>query len=240
MSAFRKDFENKIKESIKYFNTLDSQMQAYVCANFLTLDEKDEEKLFNLFFAINNDISNYDQTTLSNKLFDLGLEKTYAFLLVQNIIDQAPPLQYQLKELEKFEDEDFKTKFPAIFNEMWVEQKPHKILIREQNLTSQQLQTISNLTRKLMSDLARSVTSEKKLRNECISAKLSKSKTDTFLNTLKVNSEFWKNLLVFSNTQDNFFSSQDIRQQNDLILRSLHEILNLIKNQNGLNNRNIQ
>ena len=72
----------------------------------LDLDESDEEKLESLFFAISNDISNYDETTIANKLFDLGLDKTYATLFVKNMIEQLPTMKYHLQELEKFNDEE--------------------------------------------------------------------------------------------------------------------------------------
>lgn len=240
MSAFRKDFERKLKESINYFNSLKPEKQAYVVSHLLELDENDEEKLTGLFFAISNDISNYDETTISNKLFELGLEKTYAVLFVQNMIEQAPTLEYQLRELAKFKDGDFKIKFPTIVKEMWVERKKPKILSKEQEVTPQQLRIISNLTRTLMNHLARSIISERKLIEICKSSGLSDSKTETLVNTLKINSKYWRNMLIFSNTQDSFFSLQDIVQQNDLILRTMQEILKLLKGNDGSNNQHFQ
>ena len=171
MSVFRKDFENKVKEAIEYFKSLNPQKRAYVCANLLDLDENDEEKISYLLYAISNDISNYDETTISNKLFDLGLERTYAVLLVQNMIEQAPTLQYQLKELNRFEDEVFGKKFPLIFNEMWIEKKHPKILIKDHGITAKQFKTIRDLTRVLMNNLARSRLSEKKIKKRMLRCK---------------------------------------------------------------------
>ena len=240
MSAFRKDYENKIKESIDYFNSLNAEKQAYVVSHLLELDETDEEKLSWLFFAISNDISNHDEATISNKLYDLGLQKTYAILFVQNMIEQAPTIKYQLRELSKFTDDDFKTKFPIIVNEIWVERKAPQLLTKEQNITSEQLRIILNLTRTFMNDLARSAVSETKLIDICKNSDLSNSKTETLINTLKINSEYWKNMVIFSNTQDSFFSLQDIAQQNDLILRTMQEILKLLKGKDGSNNQHFQ
>ena len=240
MSAFNKDYENKIKESINYFNSLNAEKQAYVVSHLLELDEIDEEKLSRLLFAISNDISNYDETKISNKLYDLGLEKTYAVLFVQNMIEQAPTLKYQLQELSKFTDDDFKTKFPILVNEMWVERKKPQLLTKEQNITPQQLRIISNLTRTFMNQLARSVVSEKRLLAICKDSGLSNSKTETLVNTLKINSEYWRNMLIFSNTQDSFFSIQDIVQQNNLILRTMQEILKLLKGKDGSDNQHFQ
>ncbi len=240
MSAFRKDYEIKLKESINYFNSLSAEKQAFTVSHLLELDENDDEKLSGLFFAISNDISNYDETTISNKLFDLGLDKTYAVLFVQNIVEQAPTMQYQLQELSKFTDDDFETKFPIIVNEIWVERKNPQSLSKEQNITSQQLLIILNVTRTFMNNLARAVISEKKIIQICQEAKFSKSKIDVLVNTLKINSEFWKNMLIFSNTQDSFFSLQDVEQQNELILRTLQEILNLLKGKDSSTNNHFQ
>lgn len=153
-------------------------------------------------------------------MFELGLEKTYAVLFVQNMISQSPTLEYELQELSKFTDEDFKIKFPIIVNEMWVERKNPALLTKEQNITPQQLRIISNLTRTFMNQLARSMISEKKIIEISKKVGISDSKIETLTNTLKINSEYWRNMLVFSNTQDSFFSLQDIVQQNDLILRT--------------------
>ena len=204
------------------------------------MDESDEEKLESLFLAISNDISNYDETTIANKLFDLGLDKTYATLFVKNMIEQMPTMKYHLQELEKFNDEEFKVKFPMIVKEMFVERTEPSILTKEQNMTQQQLRAISRLARNLMNHLARSSMSEKKITKACEEAKLSQSKIDTIINTLKINSEYWRNMLVFSNTQDVYFLTQDIAQQNEMIMRTLQEILKILKGDDGSNSQHFQ
>lgn len=206
----------------------------------LKLGNIDEEKLSALFFAISNDISNYDETTISNKLFELGLDKTYAVLFVKNMIEQLPTIKYQLQELSKFTDEEFKIKFPDIVKEMWVEQTKPSILTKEQNVTIQQLRTFSRMTRILMNNLARSAISEKKIIHLCKEVNLSESKIDTLINTLKINSDYWRNMVIFSNTQDSFFTLQDITRQNDLILRAMQDILILLKGKDDSNNRHFQ
>lgn len=240
MSSFRKDFEDKVKKSIKYFNSLPPEKQAFIVSNLLDLDELDEEKLESLFFAISNDISNYDETTIANKLFDLGLDKTYATLFVKNMIEQLPTMKYRLQELEKFNDEEFKVKFPRIVNEMFVERTRPSILTKEQDITQQQLRAILGVARNLMNSLARSSTSEKKIIKVCEEAKLSQSKIDTLINTLKINSEYWRNMVVFSNTQDAYFLTQDIAQQNEMILHTLQEILKLLKGNDSSNTQHFQ
>jgi len=72
--------------------------------------------------AIQNDIAKYDETTMGQKLFELGMEETYAKLLVNSMIKQAPTVQYEISILAKMSDEDFKEKVPKIMNSMWIKQ----------------------------------------------------------------------------------------------------------------------
>ena len=127
-----------------------------------------------------------------------------------------------------------------IVKEMFVERTKPSILTKEQGITPQQLRAISGLARNLMNYLARSTMSEKKIINACEEAKLSQSKIDTLVNTLKINSEYWRNMLVFSNTQDVYFLTQDMAQQNEMILRTLQEILKLLKGNDGSNSQHFQ
>ena len=40
-------------------------------------------------------------------------------------------------------------------------------------------------------------------------------------------------MVIYSNTQDSFFAMQPIMHQNELILRSLQELLNIMKKDNS-------
>ncbi len=240
MSLFRKDFEARIKESINYFNSLGREKQSFIVSNLVMLDDDDGEKLSALLSGIRNDISNYDQTTISNKLFELGLEKTYAVLFVQNIIEQTPTLEYELKELAKLSDDDFKDNFPKCMTNIWVERKPTKQISEEQELSMSQIQIIADVTRTLMNEIVRSSLSEKKVTELCKTSDFSDSKLEVLLNTIRINSEYWRKFVMFSNTQDAFFSLQNIEQQNDMILRTLQEILKILKGKDAGDNMHFQ
>ena len=238
MSLFRKDFKSRIKDSIDYFNSLDRSKQSYIISNLLELDEQDDEEMSALLFVIRNDISNYDRTTISNKLFELGLEETYSILFVKNIIEQAPTLQYNLKEISKIPDDEFEKKFPRCMNEIWVERKTHKELSQEQDIPISQMQAISNITRTFMNEVIRSNLSEKRITEICKSSDFSESQLKVMLNTIRINSEFWRKFVMFANTQDSFFSLQNIEQQNDLILRTMQEILKTLKGKDDPSKQN--
>lgn len=156
------------------------------------------------------------------------------------MIDQAPPIEYQLQELAKFTDDDFKTKFPIIVNELWIERKEPNLLAKEQNITFQQLTIIFNLARTFINQLARSDISEKKLTDLCKSSGWSASNTKVFIHTLNIRLQYWRDMLNFTNIQDSFFSLQDIKRQNDAILHTMKEILKLSKGTDGSNTGHFQ
>lgn len=229
MSLFKKDVEDVIKQSIKYFNLLPSERKVLIVSDILKLNEEDGKKMLPLLTAIRNDISKYDQSHIANRLFDMGMDRTYAELFVSNMIDQAPSLLYQLNAISKIPDAEFGEKFPAIVNGLFVERENPEKLMAMHGIQLQQLSAISDITSKSMNGLVRSDISEKKIIEICKESDLSDAKIDVIINTFKINSEFWRHMLVFSNTQDSYFSLQRLEQQNEQILRTLSKILETLK-----------
>ncbi len=140
-----------------------------------------------------------------------------------------------MKEISKISDDEFKKKFPKCMNEIWVERKSHKELSKEQDISISQIQAISNITRTFMNEAIRSNLSEKRITEICKSSNFSESQLETILDTIRINSEFWRKFVMFANTQDSYFSLQNIEQQNDLILRTLQEILKTLKGKDDPN-----
>ena len=239
MSLFNENYLADIRKAILYFNSKSKDKQAYIITNFLALEKQDEEKLKPLLFIIRNDISNYDETKIANRLFELGLDKTYSILLVKNIIEQIPTDEYDLKQLSNMDDQEFKKKFPQCMNEMWIERKQFKELSQELEIPIYLVVSIGNITRNFMDSLLKSELSEKKIRSMCKLSDFSESKIDVLVNTLLINSEHWRNTVIFRNTQKTYFESQnkqdtrdmlaDIKKQNDLILRIMQEIAKTFK-----------
>ena len=65
---------------------------------------------------------------------------------------------------------------------------------------------------------------------------LSESKINILINTIKTRSDFWRNMLIFSNTQDAFFGLSKLQSQNEEILKVLRELLTIFKkSQTGTN-----
>lgn len=230
MSLFDDDID-EITDAIAHFNSLSDQEKVTIVANFFKMPYPSPklERLYPLLTAISNDIGQRDETTISNRIFELGMAETYAVLFVKNTINNIPTLEYMLGVISKINDDSFTTNFPEIFKSMWIERMRVDEILEKFNLTKQQLDSILGSTRNLMSDYLRSNLSDLKIKDVCKKSGMSDSKVDTVLNTVKIYSEFWNRMLVFSNTQDTFFKSNEIKQQNIQILNILKEILVLLR-----------
>lgn len=242
MSVFQKDI-SALKKSIEFFTSLKAERKAMIVANLSTiqLSKEELEKLMPLFEAIQNDISNHDETSISNKLFELGMEKTYSLLFVKNIIEQAPTLEYRINLIAKMTDEDFKNKIPSIANEIWVENKEFEEVTKSHSITNQQLSATVDVFRTFMNGLSRGQYSEKQISDKCTKNGFSNEKVEVLLNALKTRSGFWRDMVNFSNNQDNFFELQKISAQNEEILKILREMLIIFrKNQAGTDQTHFQ
>ena len=81
-----------------------------------------------------------------------------------------------------------------------------------------------------MNGLARSELSENTIKKKCKESGLTDAKTEVLVNTFKINSNFWHNMLVFSNTQDTIRVLERIDKKDDQILRALDVMSQLLKN----------
>lgn len=52
-------------------------------------------------------MSKYTHMVIGNKLVELGMEETYARLVINNVKKQAPTLEYHLSQLERLSDDFF-------------------------------------------------------------------------------------------------------------------------------------
>jgi len=225
--------DDTFQKAIEYFNRLPKERQAFLVSS-ITADgaySKEEIDIMIPFIhAIQNDISHYSQSQITNKIVELGMDETFAVLFVNNIIKEAPSVEYQIKVVAKIDDEKFKKILPAVVKAVWVDKavKYDKLII-DLGITNEQLNCIIDLFRKGISEILRRDSSEELITNNIQKHGFSKSKADTFLNTIKINSEFWRDFLVFSNTQDAFFASNTAVEQNKEILKVMKEILELMK-----------
>lgn len=233
MSFFTEDKE-AIKKAVEFFNDLSSERQAYLASNLAKPDAKFEQNEIDNFLpvvqAIRNDMTSHNTATIVSELIDLGMDKTYAMILVENIVKEAPTTEYEIQLISKISDEDFKTKMPEFVKLVWVENTKSKEVSEKLGLTIAENNALADLFRNAMTEYLRSESSIQIIANKLTKEGFSESKVDTFTNTLKINSEHWRNFLVFSNTQDVYFKTNEIEEQNREILKLMRDMLKLFRN----------
>ncbi|MDA7939867.1 MAG: hypothetical protein MPJ04_04930 [Nitrosopumilus sp.] len=182
--------------------SLDKPKKIMIVSDLMSLNNEDRNVLGPLLAAIQGDIARYGTDMISSKLFGLGMDKMFSMLLVDSIINQAPTLWYMMAAIPKMTDSDFEEKFPALFKGLFVEKIPTDELAEKYGMTVEQINNMSIVMSWCMNGLARSELSENTIKKKCKESGLTDAKTEVLVNTFKINSNFWHNMLVFSNTQD--------------------------------------
>lgn len=234
MSLFQED-TSEIEQSISYFNSLDRKERAIIVSDFgyVTKNKELFNKLKPLFSAVQTDIAKHDEDTIANQLYKLKMDEEFAKLLVGSMIKQAPTLEYQVSLIAKMKDEEFNKFFPDFMVDAWVNKKTDDEIIKKYGITTRQLASFVMFSRDMMNGFCRTTFSEEKIIQLCKDHDLSDAKLEILLNTMKIHTEFWKSMLVFSNTQDAVLELRTIKQQNNAILDTLKDILKLIKESRG-------
>jgi len=230
MSLFQDD-NLELQKSIEYFNSLDEERKAIIVSNLTGEKWTSEEQnnVIPIISAILNDMSRYSLAMLVSQTVELGMEETYATLFVKKIIKDAPTTEYQLKVLSKIDDEQFKKLFPDVLNAWWIEQDETDVIKKNIDISDDEFQAMVSIIRDGMNGLARRTTSVKKISSECKKNNFSDSKIEVVLNTFKIYSEVWRKMYVFSNIQDVYIDSTELRKQNYEILNIVRELLVISK-----------
>jgi hypothetical protein len=233
MSFFTED-RSGLKNAIEFFQTLNPERQAYLVSNVSKDDgsfKQDEINNFTpVFDAIRNDMTSHNNPTITSELIELGMDRTYAVLLVENIVKEAPTISYQIKVLSKIPDDEFKIKIPQFVKLVWADNIGVDVVSKKIDTTDEQNRAIAEIFRTAMTEYLRSESSIDVITNRLKGDGLSETQLDVFINTLKINSEHWRHYLVFSNTQDTYFHVKTIQEQNKEILQLLNEIKKKINN----------
>ena len=232
MSIF--DDNNKdVKRAVRVFNQLSDEDKIKVVSdlNPHTFKLKQYHGIFALLLSkIQNDISEFDEIKIGNKLLEYGLEETYARLFVSNVKKHAPTIEYQLSQLAKISDEHFCKNLSGIIKDVWINHDDDNKITEKFNITHEQLLCIVDITRSLVNGLSRGETTKEKIRKHYV-AKISEKKLDTLINQVLIHSKYWSSTLLFSNTQDTYFEVQLIAKQNRAILKIMKELIDLIREQ---------
>lgn len=226
------DNNNLIKTAISYFNNLTDEEKALIVSdlNPHTFKLKRHFKqLFPLLSNIQRALSKHDGIKIGNSLVDLGLEETYARLLVNNMKKHAPTIQYQLGELNKISDDEFIANIEKVMNSIWVDHDKLNKIIEKYNIDHDKYASIMNVSSHMLISLLRGDTTEKQIFSIFTKNGLSEKKSEAFLRSIGSHKERWKDTMMFSDVQDTFSEVEELKSQNKEIIKNMKEILNLLK-----------
>lgn len=240
MSLFNVEDE-EIKETIDFFNSLTDEERALIVSDLNPHTFKMPqyyEDLVHLFSLIQRDITIHDGIRIGNRLMELGLEETWARLLVANIKKHAPTIKYQISQLNRIDEQVFVATFGKIMDALWVHKIPDDEVTEKFGIDTEQIHCITDMTSHYMQDMMRGDNTEASIREALVENGLSAKRADTLLRALKDREDDWYRWLIFRNAQDNYYAVQEVKDQNTAILETLREILVLLKEQKS--GRNMQ
>lgn len=233
MSLFDPDIEDA-KASIEFFNTLSDEERALIVSDLNPNTFKIPQyydSLVPLLSRVQRDITVHDGIKIGNRLMDMGLEETWARLVVTNMKKHAPTIPYQVSQLNRIDDQKFAAIFGGVMDALWLDKMDDESVIERYGIDQEQLRCITDMSSHYMQDLMRGDSTEEKIRSVLLENGLSKVKVDSMIKSIMGQEGDWYRWLLFRNTQDNYYNTQEIREQNVRILETLKEILALLKDQ---------
>ncbi len=223
--------EDKVKKSIVYFNRLSDKDKAIIVSdlNPRTFKLKHHfNSLFPLLSKVQRLLSKHDGIKIGNRLVELGLEETYARLIVSNMKKHAPTMAYQLNQLQLMKDDAF-SQLEEITNAIWIDHDDMNAVVEKYGITSDQFHSIAAVTNSVIINLLRGDVTEKGAIQKFVNKGLSKARSEQLLSAVQSHKDAWRSTVTFSNLQDVYFKMQKIEEQNYTILTSIMEIIKLLK-----------
>lgn len=226
------DDDSPIRESIQFFNDLSNEEKAIIVSDLHPDSfrlKKYVTKLAPLMTKILRDLGKFADIKIGNELMELGLEETYARLIVANMKKQVPTLSYHVSEVRKIDDAHFSENFEKILIAMWINDEDEKTITERYGINHDQFRSILGLTSHFIHALFRGDTTEKKIRDILVKHGLSETKSQTILKGMQPHKEVLYSRSMFSDLQDTLANTLDIKEQNDTILRGINQIIALLK-----------
>ena len=233
MSLFNLEDE-EIKETIDFFNSLTDEERALIVSDLNPHTFKMPQyydDLVHLFSLIQRDITIHDGIRIGNRLMELGLEETWARLLVSNIKKHAPTTKYQVSQMSRIDEQRFVASFGKIMDALWVHKMSDDEVTEKFGIDAEQIRCIIDMTSHYMQDMMRGDGTEIGIRSTLRENGLSAKRTNALLQALRDREDDWYRWLLFRNAQDNYYAVQEVKEQNTAILETLREILVLLKEQ---------
>lgn len=221
-----------IQVSINFFNLLNDEERALIVSDLNPDTFKIPQyydDLVPLLSRVQMDITKHDGIKIGNRLMELGLEETWARLIVSNMKKHAPTIRYQISQINKIDDKRFDESFSKIIDSLWMDKINNDSVVERFGIDKEQLNCIVDMTSHYMQDIMRGDSTESQIRQILLENGLSKSKANTMLHSIMLLERGWYRWLLFRNAQDSLYSIQEIKEQNTYILETLKEILILLK-----------
>ena len=227
------DDERGIRRSIEFFRSLSEQDKVTIVSDLSPITFKMKQYhgvLASLLAGVQQAISKFDEIAIGNRLAELGLDDTYARLFVANIKKHAPTEEYQLHQISKIPDELFVKSVPEIIKSTVIDHVREDKLAEKFNVGKEQLRCIIAIVQNGLNELARGDTTKEKLEAK-YSNRISPAKLESMLNGILVHQKHWYDSLSFSNTQDTYLLISRVAKQNDAIMESLGEMLDILRSE---------
>lgn len=231
MSIFDDD-DSSIREIIEFFNDLSDEEKAIIVANLHPdsfRPKKYFEKLAPLMSKIQIDLGRYEGIEIGNKLMELGLEETYARLIVSNMKKQVPTLSYHVSQIAKLDDKYFDKNFEKICISMWIDEDSKETITEKYDISNDQFESIVGITTYMINMLFRGEITEKKILDVLTGRGLSEIKSHAILKSIQSHKDELYSRFMFSHLQDALSNTMDIKQQNVAVLSGIDQIIRLLK-----------
>lgn len=167
--------------------------------------------------------------TITNRLIELGLEETYAILIVNNMKKQAPTLEYQLSQLNTMDDVTFENNIEKIINAIWIDKIEPNQIIEKYSIDHEQYDVIYKVSADMILGILRNDTTEKNTSITFMKYGLSQRKTESFLKSVEPHLTTWYSGAVFRHVQDTLIKVSDLEAQNVEIMKNMKSMLDLLK-----------
>lgn len=231
MSLFDAE-SHDMQASINFFNLLNDEERALIVSDLNPDTFKIPQyydDLVPLLSRVQMDITKHDGIKIGNRLMELGLEETWARLIVSNMKKHAPTIRYQISQINKIDDKRFDESLSKVIDSLWRDKMNIDVVAEKFGINREQLNCMTDMASRYMRDIMRGDSTESQIRQTLLENGLSKSKASTMLHAIMLLERVWYRWLLFRNAQDSIYSMQEIKEQNTYILETLKEILILLK-----------
>lgn len=243
MSSIFSDNNEIVLKAIQFFNSCDEKQKIHLITEMAVPGAytKEELEVIRPFLkAIQVDLSSHSETSIAQRLFELGMDKTYAQLFVKNIKEKAPTNEYHASVINQISDSDFASKFPDVINLAFFEALPDTIIAEKVELSPEQVFSMIGLLRNAILPFVKRELGVTHIIEQCKSMKMSEEKTKEFVNAMQKHQDYFRTQINFLDTSSNVIEIanlrkdvENIKKQNELILRVLKQLLESIKPSTG-------